>query len=125
LRKPFKILKELPGSYQLGLWVPGSKVVETIQASVQPITMGQDMDVLPEGRHMSDYVKMYTTTKLTTTQDGENTQPDIVVFDGYGYEIVSAYKNQSGIISHFKYVASKCFKFTTEADWLSGSLVRP
>jgi hypothetical protein len=124
-RKPFTILKETPGSYVLGLWVPGAKVVQKVQSSVQPITMGQDMDVLPEGRHMSDFVKFYTDTKLTTTADGEGTQPDIIVFDGYGFEIISQYKNQSGVISHYKYIASKVFKFTSDADWLSGALVRP
>lgn len=124
-RKQFTILKETPGAYVLGIWTPGIKVVQTIQASVQPITMGQDMDVLPEGRHMSDYVKFYTSTKLTTTADGEGTQPDIIVFDGYGFEIISQYKNQSGVISHYKYIASKVFKFTSAAEWLSGVLTRP
>ncbi len=124
-RKSFTVLKESTGSYVSGLWVAGAKSIEAIQASVQPITMGQDMDVLPEGRHLSDYVKFYTDTKLTTTRDGEGTQPDIIVFDGYGFEIVSQYKNQSGVISHYKYIASKVFKFTSTADWLSGVLVRP
>jgi len=124
-RKSTTILKELPGAYVNGYWMAGTKAVVSVKASVQPIIMGQDMDVLPEGRHRSDYVKLYTDTRLTVTDDGEGNQPDIVIFQGYGYEIVSMYQNQSDVISHFKYIASKVFKFTSEADWLSGALVRP
>jgi hypothetical protein len=87
--------------------------------------MGQDMHALPEGRHLSDFVKLYTNDKLNVTADGEGVQPDIVIHEGYGYELVSIFANQSGVINHYKYVGSKVFKFTITADWLSGALKRP
>jgi hypothetical protein len=108
-----------------GVWAPGARSALTTLASVQPVVMGQDMHALPEGRHLSDFIKIYASDRLLVTADGEGVQPDILVHEGYGYELVSIFANQSGVISHFKYIAVKVFKFTTTADWLSGALKRP
>ena len=124
-RKLKDILREAAGTYANGVWAPGARSALTTLASVQPVVMGQDMHALPEGRHLSDFVKLYTNDKLNVTADGEGVQPDIIIHEGYGYELVSIFANQSGVISHYKYIGSKVFKFTTTADWLSGALKRP
>lgn len=124
-RKLKDVLREAAGTYANGVWAPGSRSAVTTLASVQPVVMGQDMHALPEGRHLSDFVKLYTNDKLNVTADGEGVQPDIIIHEGYGYELVSIFANQSGVISHYKYIGSKVFKFTTTADWLSGALKRP
>lgn len=123
-RKPVTVLREGHGSYVNGLWVPGAKLVVTISASVQPISGGQDIQALPEGRRLTDAVKLYTTDAMVMTSDGTQTQPDIIVHEGYCYEVVSVFKNQSGVISHYKYLAAKIFKFTSTDDWLAGVLKR-
>jgi hypothetical protein len=87
--------------------------------------MGQDLKALPEGRHVSDFVKIYTGDKLQLAADGEEVQPDIIVNGGYGFEIVSEFQNQSAVIPHYKYIAVKIFKFTTDSDWTTGVLKRP
>lgn len=124
-RKLKDILREAAGTYTNGVWAPGARSALTTLASVQPVVMGQDMHALPEGRHLSDFVKLYTNDKLNVTADAEGVQPDIIIHEGYGYELVSIFANQSGVISHYKYIGSKVFKFTTTADWLSGALKRP
>lgn len=124
-RKLKDILREAAGTYTNGVWAPGARSALTTLASVQPVAMGQDMHALPEGRHLSDFVKLYTNDKLNVTADGEGVQPDIIIHEGYGYELVSIFANQSGVISHYKYIGSKVFKYTTTADWLSGALKRP
>ena len=124
-RKQKTILREAAGTYTNGVWAPGARSALTTLASVQPVVMGQDMHALPEGRHLSDFVKIYTNDKLNVTADGEGVQPDIIIHEGYGYELVSIFANQCGVISHYKYIGSKVFKFTTTADWLSGALKRP
>ncbi len=124
-RKLKDILREAAGTYTNGVWAPGARSALTTLASVQPVVMGQDMHALPEGRHLSDFVKLYTNDKLNVTADGEGVQPDIIIHEGYGYELVSIFVNQSGVISHYKYIGFKVFKFTTTADWLSGALKRP
>jgi len=124
-RKLKDVLREAAGTYTNGMWAPGARSAVTTLASVQPVVMGQDMHALPEGRHLSDFVKLYTNDKLNVTADGEGVQPDIIIHEGYGYELVSIFANQSGVISHYKYIGAKVFKFTTTADWLSGALKRP
>lgn len=124
-RKLKDVLREAAGTYTNGVWAPGARSALTTMASVQPVVMGQDMHALPEGRHLSDFVKLYTNDKLNVTADGEGVQPDIIIHEGYGYELVSIFANQSGVISHYKYIGAKVFKFTTTADWLSGALKRP
>jgi len=124
-RRLKEVLREAPGTYTNGVWAPGARSVVTTFASVQPVAMGQDMHALPEGRHLSDFVKLYTNDRLNVTADGEGVQPDIVVHEGYGYELTSIFANQSGVINHFKYIGVKVFRFTSTADWLSGALKRP
>lgn len=124
-RKPFVLLTESAGAYVNGIWVAGSRSVSSVSASVQPVTVfGQDMQAMAEGRHMSDFVKVYSDTRLKVTDDGKNIQPDIIVSQGFGYELVSIFANQSDVINHYKYVAVKVFKYTNSADWTSGALKR-
>ena len=119
------ILRESVGSYVNGIWAPGTRSTITTMASVQPIDSQKDILAVPEGRHMSDFVKIYTTDRLNVTADGENIQPDIIVHEGYSYEIISLSPNQSFVINHYKYFASKVFKYTNSSDWTTGILKRP
>jgi len=124
-RKSKTLLRESAGTYTNGVWAPGARNTTNTMASAQPVVMGQDLQALPEGRHLSDFAKFYTNDRLQVTADGEGVQPDILVHEGYGYELTSIFTNQSGVISHYKYIGVKVFKFTTTADWLSGALKRP
>ncbi len=119
------VLRESAGSYINGVWAPGARSVANTWVSGQPVVMGQDLQALPEGRHLSDFAKFYTSDRLQVTEDGEGVQPDIVVHDGYGYELISIFSNQSGVINHYKYIGVKVFAFTSPPDWLSGELKRP
>lgn len=124
-RKTTKILRESAGAYVNGVWAAGSRTMVTALTSIQPIVMGQDLQAMPDGRRLSDFIKIYTSDILNRTEEGEWMQPDIIVSAGCGYEIVSVFTNQSNVINHYKYVAVKVFKFTSDADWLSGALKRP
>lgn len=124
-RKEKTLLRESAGTYTRGVWAPGTRSTLTTMASAQPVVMGQDLQALPEGRHLSDFAKFYTNDRLQVTADGEGVQPDIIVHEGYGYELVSIFANQSAVISHYKYIGAKVFRFTTDSDWTSGALKRP
>ena len=124
-RKPYVIFRESAGGYADGAWSPGTRSVVTVQATMQPVKMGQDMDSLPEGRTLSNTRKLYTTASLQYTEQGDGIQPDIIVHGGWGYEVTSAEESDSGIISHNKYIAYRAFPVTTAADWLSGATIRP
>lgn len=121
-RKPMTLLRESAGGYIDGQWVAGTRTAMTVQASAQPIAAGQDMQAMPEGRRLSDAAKFYCADRLQVTDDG--LQPDIIVHEGAGYELVSVFANQSNVISHYKYIGVKSLKFTSVADWLSGATGR-
>lgn len=130
-RRPFFALSETAGSYVSGEYVPGTKSSSTIQASIQPVTVGTDMDALPEGRRLSDFCKVYTASNLKITEEAQGIQPDLVVWPeaGYAYEIVSKFVHQMGIIPHYKYIAVKRIKIATTpaalvAGWLNGTVTR-
>lgn len=126
-RKIKTILREAAGSYVNGKWVAGTRSTLTSIASVQPITLSKlaaDMIVLPEGRHFSDFVKVYSDNKLQVAADGEGIQPDIIVHEDFGYELIGIEPNRSDVINHYKYTAAKLFKFTSNSDWTDGTLKR-
>lgn len=124
-RKPITVLREAAGNYVNGVFVAGVRSTGLVNASVQPVKMGTDMQVLPEGRHMADFKKVYTSDRLQVAADGEGLQPDIIVHGGYAYEIVDMDENQSDVISHYRYLACKVFKYTNDAAWIAGTLKRP
>lgn len=124
-RKSIPVLHESAGVYTNGVFVPGTRTATTVMASVQPVKIGTDMQALPEGRHMSDFKKLYSYSRLQVAADGEGLQPDIIVHGGYGYEIVDLDENQSDVINHYRYLACKVFKYTNSAAWVAGTLKRP
>jgi predicted nucleotidyltransferase len=97
-RKQFTVKRKQGGSYVDGQWVPGNDVDIIIKASLQPMSP-EEMDKLPEGRRTNETFKLYTKTRLYTVTD-EN--PDYLLIDGIGYEVVSVGKYQSDVINHYK-----------------------
>ena len=105
-RKPQIITRTSAGSYVDGLFVAGSPSTITIQASVQPAT-GEDVKVLPEGRRLDDYVKVYTDADLQVLEEVTGLQPDKLAWRGHTYECISADVRQMSVINHFRYIFSK------------------
>jgi hypothetical protein len=125
-RRSYKVLVESAGVYTNGTWVPGTRSIASCIASVQPLNIKDEgMLPAPEGRHNMDSVKVYTADTLNVTADGDGVQPDIVVFDGYGYELNRRDAHLSGVINHNRYMGTKVFKFTNDTAWLNGTLARP
>lgn len=124
-RKPFDVLHESAGAYVSGVFVPGVRSVIAIQASVQPATE-QDLVTAPEGRRISDMVKVYTNTSLQEGGEATGLQPDLIVWRGYAYEVSSISVRQMGVISHFKVYATRRMQAPTgyAAAWVAGTLTR-
>lgn len=94
---------QVSGSRVLGKWVP----VETesvFSGSIQP-ARGKDLDFLPVGRKDKGSIKIYSSTILQSAEEGSDHSGDIVPWGGRRYEIVTAFPNQSDILSHYKYLA--------------------
>lgn len=124
-KQSFHVLHEAAGSYVSGVFVPGARTVITILASIQPIT-AQDMITAPEGRRITDIVKIYSDTYLQESDTGTNIQPDLVVWRGYAYEVHATEVRQMGVINHYKITATRRMSVPSNylTAWPAGTLAR-
>lgn len=104
-RKPQTILRTLPGQYVDGKWIEGAQTTVPILASVQPVT-AEDQVVMPAGKRLSDYVKLYTSTELIPLSENAQQQPDRLVWRGRMYECIELGVRQMSVIDHFKAIFS-------------------
>ena len=104
-RTPLTVTRRAAGAFSDGVWQEGTETELLILASVQPLRP-DEMDSLPEGRRDRQAVKIYTSTELFTVR-GKDTSPDLVVWRGDTFEVISVAPHQSAVISHFKAVALK------------------
>lgn len=78
-----------------------------ITASIQP-TSGEDMELLPEGRHAEKTYKLYTSTQILTVT---NENPDQIEIFGERYEVLQVFPWQNNLnfalVNHFKFIAMK------------------
>jgi len=120
-RKPVTVLREAPGAYVAGVFTQGARTSLTIEASTQPLS-GQDMVNAPEGRRIDDMIKLYSDVPLIQALNGQ--QPDIVVWQGYGYEVSSMDVRQMGVVSHYKIFATRRMPVPDVSAWAAGTLTR-
>ena len=77
--------------YAAGTWVEGvfTKGVQSIlnvEASVQPLR-GNEIKLLPEHRRTAEAIKIYTETKMRTTDELNQLPADVITHDGKRFEI--------------------------------------
>jgi hypothetical protein len=118
-------LHEAAGSYVSGVCTSGAKFASSILASIQPVTE-QDLITAPEGRRISDMIKIYTDAPLQEGGEGANLQPDLIVWRGYAYEVNSVSVRQMDVINHYKIYATRRMAAPTgyAAAWVAGTLTR-
>lgn len=105
-RKPYVLTREIPGAYVEGEWIPGSTASVNIMASIQPVS-GEDQITVPEGRRLTDFIKVYTGTEVLPVDEPTSQQPDKLTWRGNVYECVQVDVRQMGVISHYKAIFSK------------------
>lgn len=105
-RKPYAVTRASVGEYVDGNFVPGSTSAVPITATIQPATL-EDQIVLPAGKRLSDYVRVYTSTELLTAAEESGQQPDQLTWHGHTYECISVGAHQMDVISHWKCIFSK------------------
>jgi hypothetical protein len=92
------------GYFDAGVWTEGSLTPISFDASVQPLS-AKEMQMLPEGRIVSQGYRLYTDYELKTVDTGVGKNPDRVTLFGLEFEVVSVGIWQSGILPHYKAVA--------------------
>jgi len=99
------------GRYVGGHWVEGDEIVPTDEtgaevsfsmwASIQPMTPQETMS-LPEGQRTSEWIKIYTVTKLDRTMEKDKTKGDIVSYNDREYEVMKVENRTATRIPHYK-----------------------
>lgn len=94
-----------------GDWVASEDIVEiNCKGNIQPYIKGSVKNgtqiVLPEGIRLTDTRILYTVAKLRTSDDVDWTESDIVMIDGYEYEVFMTmdWSNQLAYTSHYEYI---------------------
>ena len=92
------------GIFVNGVWVEGTLTPISFDASVQALRP-KEMQMLPEGRIVTQGYRLYTDYELKTVDTGVAKNPDRVTLFGLEFEVVSVEIWQSGIIPHYKAMA--------------------
>jgi len=84
------------GSSIKGRYTPGSTSDTTgVVASVQPVT-GNELERLPEGIRSRRPAKLYTETEIKQADSVAGTPPDLIIWDGETWEVLSVEKHAWG-----------------------------
>lgn len=76
------------GSYVAGVWTPAATSALNVDANVQPLGY-KEIQLLSEGTHASDSLKMYTTTELRTADEAAGTEADLIAIGSESYKVIS------------------------------------
>lgn len=80
------LYRRAAGSYSSGQWTPGAATSSAIQViALQPVT-ARELQMLPDGEHVRNYQKTWSTAAFDTRQGGIDS--DRLVVAGKTYEIV-------------------------------------
>jgi len=89
-----------------GNYVEGSFFEYDFVGNIQ-IMSGKDMQLLPEGRRETESIKIFSGIRLNTVDVKNKTNPDIVIFNGEEYEVISSSPYQNNLINHYEMIAQK------------------
>lgn len=82
----YTVTRYAAGDYVAGKLTAGSTSTLSISASVQPVS-GQELQRLPEGERVKDWLYVYTPTELNT-REGKKAA-DKISIDGANYEVAT------------------------------------
>lgn len=90
------------GAYVAGVWTgEAAGTPRTIHGSWQPATP-REVQTVPEGRRDRTVMKLYT-SELLNMETSQN--PDRLSVGGRTFELYQRFDLQSGVLSHYKYLA--------------------
>ncbi len=99
--EPIIVRRTAPGSRVAGAFVPGAvSLITNVQASWQPLA-GVDATTATEAERSSQWVKLYTVTRLVPVAQRTGTAGDRVEVDGEIFEVRNV-KRQRSLIPHYR-----------------------
>lgn len=114
---PVTIIRKGEGQWVKGRWVEGVEEELEIEANVQPMR-GHELVVLPEADRTKDSIKVYSVERLRTTEEVEQKDADIVVWEGKHYRAVKTMTYKMGVLDHTKTI---CVRYPTTPDNMAES----
>lgn len=100
------LLRTQVGQWLLGRYESGSRDETPLEASVQKLTPN-DLLQLPEGRRTRENIRVYTPTKLRTSDENAGIPADLVRWRNKLYEVHSVEDWNHTDLPHFLCFASK------------------
>ena len=86
-------------------WVEGTVVPLSIRMNIQPITDGEVMESLPEGRREKSNIVAHCNEELRVLDEVAGLAPDIIVHQGQDYEVWKV-EPWADLIPHYRATAS-------------------
>ncbi len=106
--RTIQIERQLPGRYDdKGVWLPGSVSTFDIIASVQHLDT-DDLLRLPENQRSKEMIKIFTDVEIFTTSVQSQTTSDIVIIDGYRYEVSKTHDFKQHKALTIRYFRADC-----------------
>lgn len=110
----YKFRRFAQGHYVNGKWIApdevvptdelGNEIFYTMIASIQRMS-AQETQALPEGQRSSEWIKIYTTTKLERTIESEKLKGDVVIWNDREYEVMKVENWGETRMPHYKVLA--------------------
>ncbi len=94
------------GSWVNGKWVKVDQPAFSITGSWQPIP-GDVLELAQDSKRSRKIFECFTYTQVFATDQTTNKPSDIIEVDGDQYEIIELDSWQNGIISHYKFRATR------------------
>lgn len=97
-----------PGEYDpvTGVWTSGTETVESLFATILPLTDKALTEVKPEGLEANFGIMVYSETPLKSADEDTRQAPDIVVWQGREFIVFSVVpRYQIPSLAHYKSIA--------------------
>lgn len=95
------------GSYVGGRWVEtGTPTELSFKANVQPVSY-EELQRLPEGLRDKEMILLMTQTELRTAKQNDGTNPDVILWQGYEYQVQKVSAFLMGVSDHYEVYAMR------------------
>lgn len=88
------------GAYVDGVWVPGANASTPIQIITPQPVKANELNMLDDGEHVSDYLKSWTADERILTRD-RNRDADMIGYDSEVYKVTQVSKRPLGAFRKF------------------------
>ena len=101
--KNHSVIRTTGGLDAYGEWIHGTPVTISFTGSVQPMSM--DAAAKAIGRETEGACKIFSSSKLQTSNQSGSNPGDVLTWQGHKWELVKEGAFDNGLIPHYTYIA--------------------